>query len=262
MEGGAAQGPMGVGKMIAGWDDAPLTKVRTSGFPKRVTFVYPYYENSDFLEKQLLGWGRFPEGLRQYLSAIVVDDCSPVPAEMVLKNTAAPFPVRLFRIDVDVRWNWLAARNIAMSHAPEGWCAATDMDHVIPQETAEALVWGDHEEDCIYRFSRAEHTGERIHPHPNSWFMTRATFWKFGGYDEALSGYYGTDGEARRRWVKTAPVITLPDRIIRHERQGDSSTTRYQRKEATDRRAQEIVKARGKGWAPRVLSFPFHEVAL
>lgn len=252
--------------VIEGWDDAPIVKVKTAEAtvaPKPVTFVYPYYCNAEFLSCQISGWWRFPERLRQHLSVIIVDDGSPDPgAQFSIRAFKQPFPIRLFRIEVDVRWNWLAARNIAMSHAADGWCVATDMDHVIPLETAAALVWGAHDETCIYRFSRAEHTGQEIRPHPNSWFMTRAMFWKFGGYDETLSGYYGTDGEARRRWVKTAPVLTLKDRLIRHEHQGDSSTTRYQRKEKIDQRAQEIIKARGKDWKPKVLSFPYHEVAL
>lgn len=251
--------------MIAGWDDAPLAKIATSSTPKPVTFILPYYENPLFLAKQLYQWSRYPKELRKHLSAMIVDDGSPDnPAEKVVKAIGGYkiFPIRLFRITVDIRWNWLAARNIAMTYAPDGWCAATDMDHVIPQETAEALVWGSHDERRIYRFSRVEHTGKPIHSHPNSWFMTRAMFWKFGGYDEALSGHYGTDGEARRRWVKTAPVQTLREVLIRHERDGDSSTVRYQRKEPIDRRAQEMIKARGKDWKPKALSFPYHEVPL
>ena len=87
-------------------------------------------------------------------------------------------------------------------------------------------------------------------------------FWKFGGYDEALCGYYGTDSDARRRWVKTAPVVTLREILIRHEYEGDLSTTRYLRGQPVDRRVQQLIKERGKDWTPRVLSCPYHKVAL
>lgn len=244
------------------WEDAPIVKVRTKGVPKPVTFIYPYYENPSFLSRQIGFWNAYPEALRKYLSAIIVDDGSPNhPASDVLKGVT-PFPISLYRIEVDVRWNWLAARNIAMHHAPEGWCVGTDMDHVITQEVAEALVWGDHEPGVIYRFSRSEHTGEWIHPHPNSWFMTRAMFWKFGGYDENFSGFYGSDGDARRRWSKTAPVLTLKDRLIRYEYVEDSSTTHYKRKQPEDAARKRILAARGPKWKPKVLSFPYHQVAL
>lgn len=250
--------------MIAGWDDAPVKAVRTGPTPKPVTMIYPYYCNLNFLFYQMDQWGRFPDSLREQLSLIIVDDGSPTnTAASILKNHKCPIKAKLFRIKVDVPWNWLAARNIAMHHADDGWCLGTDMDHVLVQESAEMLVFGIHDPQCIYRLLRKEHTGQKIHPHPNSWFMTREMFWKFGGYDEALSGHYGTDGDARRRWVATAPVFTLVEYLIRHEHQGDSSTTNYKRKLPSDAAAVDmLIKARGKKWKPKVLSFPYQQVQL
>lgn len=249
--------------MIQGWDNAPLVKLGRFEIPRHVTIVMPYYCNPAFLMTQITKWSFLPQSIRDCLSAVIVDDGSPsiVSAEEILKGFNLPFPIRLFKIEVDVRWNWLAARNLAMYHV-YGWVVATDIDHVIPLETFETLQYGKVDHQFIYRFSRIEHTGEKIHSHPNSWFMTRGMFWKFGGYDEALSGYYGTDGEARRRWVKTAPVYTLPDVLVRFERQGDSSTIRYERKQPIDLKAQAIIKARGKDWKPKVLSFPYHEIVI
>lgn len=249
--------------MIAGWDDAPVAKIRTAFEPKSFTLTVPYYENADFLAKQIENWIAWPSPLRPFVSIIIVDDGSPQkPARDVLCNAALPFPIALYRIGVDVRWNWLAARNIAMHHAPEGWCLGTDMDHVVTSGLAEALVWGQHDPSVIYRFSRREHTGEIIHPHPNSFFMTKEIFWKFGGYDERLSGLYGSDGDARRRWVKTAPVLTLPDSLVRYEKIGDSSTRSYGRKEPKDAAVAEVIAARTKDWKPLVLSFPYREISL
>lgn len=251
--------------MIPGWDDAPLERVYAALEPKAVTFIYPYYCNPGFLKTQVEGWMKFPEKIRKYLSAIIVDDGSPKAlAEHVLVTLPKPFPIRLFYIEVDVPWNWLAARNIAMRHAPDyAWCVGTDIDHVIPLTTVEALVWGAHDPLVIYRFTRVEKTGVTIHPHPNSWFMTKEMFWKFGGYDEALSGNYGSDGDARKRWAKVAPILTLPDKLIRHEHTGDSSTTKYKRKLPEDAKAvQQTISARDRNWKPRVLSYPFHEVTL
>jgi glycosyltransferase involved in cell wall biosynthesis len=193
------------------FDNAPVAVVE-AGPPKAVTFVYPYYENPDFFARQLDLWGSYPEQLRSRLQVIVVDDGSPdTAAEAVVKAHGAPLiaGLRVFRIEVDVRWNWLAARNIGMRHARR-WCVLTDMDHMVPAETLARLVGGDHDPEVIYRFSRKEATGDVIHSHPNSMFMTRDMFWKVGGYDEALSGHYGTDGEWRRRCAATAKILTLP----------------------------------------------------
>lgn len=246
------------------WSDAfPTVQVEQGAEPKPVTFIYPFYMNHGFLGRQLAWWSTYDASLRTHLSAIIVDDGSPRPALDVLRHeTDLPFPIRLFRIEQDVRWNWLAARNIGFHHAPEGWCLVTDIDHVIPQSTATALVYGKHAPSTIYGLSRREGTGETIHPHPNSWFITRAMFWKVGGYDEALSGHYGTDGEWRRRLAATAPMAILSDRLIRHEHVGDSSTTAYLRKQPEDARVKQLIAARGKAWTPKTLSFPYHEEAL
>lgn len=245
-----------------GCDDAPLIEVAIKEEPRAATVVYPYYENPFFFRKQLKHWLSLPPHLAMMLSFIVVDDGSPEhPAEVILREQ--PFPLRLFRIDVDVRWNWLAARNIGFHHAADGWCVVTDMDHIIPSDVFETIIYGDLDVGTIYRFRRREHTGISIHPHPNSWLMTREMYWRVGGYDETMSGYYGTDGDYRRRCVKAAPIRILTDELERHEYQGDSSTTRYKRKQPEDARVKQLIAARPKkGWKPKTLSFPYHEVDL
>jgi hypothetical protein len=240
----------------------PVVTVPQSDTPKQVTLILPFYRNTQFLRTQVSWWSTFPEHLRKHLSAIIVDDGSPEPAADVLRMTVHPFPIRLFRIGVDVRWNWLAARNIGFNAAAEGWCLVTDMDHVVPQTTATAVVYGHHDASTIYGFSRREYNGLSAVPHPNSWLMTRDMFWKVGGYDEALSGHYGTDGDWRRRMAAVAPIHILTDRLIRHEYQQDSSTTAYLRKQPEDAAVKRIVAKRGKGWKPKTLSFPYEEVHL
>lgn len=246
-----------------GCDDAPVVKIPRVKTPKSFTLIMPYYENPVTLAAHVRRWEGWPPELRERIEGIVVDDGSPGhPASRVLQGIWQPFPLRLFRINADVRWNWLAARNLAFDRAGAGWCLVTDIDHAVPVETVAALISGGHDPEVIYRFSRAEHSGHSIPPHPNSWFLTKEMFWRTGGYDEALSGYYGTDGEYRRRAARTAPVRILADRLVREEHVRDSSTVRYLRKQPEDRAVQGIVAARGKNWTPKVLSFPWHEVDL
>jgi len=245
------------------FDTAPIVCVAEAAQPKMVQLVYPYYENPSFLEKQITHWLSFPHDTRTHIRACIVDDGSPVsPAVNVIKKFGTlPFSMRLFRVDVDVRWNWLAARNIGMHHASSGWCMLTDMDHMLGAEEARRLMFGVHDESVIYRFSRREYDGRVIHPHPNSMFMTRSMYWKVGGYDEALSGFYGTDGDWRRRCAATAKVKTLSEALERHEHVGDSSTTKYLRKQKEDAGKKAVVAARRmqRDWKPLVLSFPYHE---
>jgi hypothetical protein len=243
-----------------GFDDSPMRDVPT-GNPKHVTFIYPYYENPKFLKQQLKMWEQYPVNLKEFISVIIIDDGSPRDPARLELPLELPLKTRLFRIDVDVRWNWLAARNIGMHYA-DGWCLMTDMDHVVTSSLAHRLVNGAHDKKTVYRLNRREHTGERIHPHPNTMLLTNGTFWRLGGYDEALSGHYGTDGDWRRRIAAGARVILLPSEITRYEYVGDSSTTYYKRKQPEDAGKKAIIAARGHGWKPKTLSFPYHEVLL
>lgn len=245
-----------------GFDDSPVWAKAKADLPKPITLVYPYYENPIFFRYQLSHWSVLPAYMRDLLRVVVVDDGSPDnPAIEVLREMPLPF-VSLYRIDVDVRWNWIAARNIGMHHAVDGWCVLTDMDHVVPMATIDQLMSRWYDPGMIYRFSRSEHTGQPIHPHPNSMFMTREMFWKIGGYDESLSGYYGTDGDWRRRCAATAPVRLLTQVLMRHEHLGDSSTKRYLRKQPEDAGKRAIIAKRTLGWRPKVLSFPYHKEEL
>lgn len=237
--------------------DIPTAQVAPASAPKPVTMVLPYYDNENFLQTQVDVWRRYPAALSAWLSIILVDDGSPTPCV----KPAGLSQLRLFRIEVDVRWNWLAARNIGAHHAADGWLVLTDMDHVLPVETLESLIHGSHQPTTVYAFARREHTGAVINPHSASFFMTRERFWAIGGYDEALSGHYGTDGDYRRRMAHVAAMAILPDFLERHEYVGDSSTTRYLRKQPQDAAVKRLIAARRPGWRPRVLSFPYHEVA-
>jgi|SRR6185369_3267976 len=238
--------------------DLKTVSVPIGDTPKAVTLVLPYYENPQFFQRQIAEWRNYAADVAPFVSVIVVDDGSPTPAVL---PEAPPVSMRLFRIGVDVRWNWLAARNIGAHHAAPGWLLMTDMDHVVPNDTMRACVYGSHDPAVAYGFGRVEHTGAAIHPHSASFFLTRDTFWRTGGYDETLSGHYGTDGDFRRRLAPVARMQIQDRPLVRHEYQGDSSTVRYLRKQPEDAAVKRLVAQRGRAWAPRVLSFPYQEVA-
>lgn len=225
--------------------------------PKRISLVVPFYENHGFIQRQARHWSSWPVDVRDHVEVLVVDDGSPLPLGGLAVEGVR---LRQFRIDVDIRWNWLAARNIGAHHAGGEWLLLTDMDHMVPTDTMRAAIYGELDPKVVYAFRRQEHTGALVNPHSASFLMTKALFWQIGGYDEALSGHYGTDGEYRRRLAKHAAIEILPFPLVRHEYVGDSSTVRYQRKQPEDAAVGRIVAARGKGWTPKTLSFPYHEV--
>lgn len=237
--------------------DLPVVEVKPSTAAKRLTLVYPYYENPTFFQRQVAHWRSF-WGVSASVSIIVVDDGSPEPLQHPGKM---PMPLKVFRIEQDVRWNWLAARNIGAHHAEDGWLLLTDIDHLVPEQTLISALMGAHDPSVVYAFSRKEYTGEIATPHSASFLMTREMFWRIGGYDETFSGSYGTDGLFRRRVAATATMAVLSDPLIRYEYVDDSSTVRYKRKQPEDARVRQIAAALPKNHKPKVLSFPYHEVA-
>lgn len=238
--------------------------------PKPITLVLPYYINVRMLLRQIETWSSYPQDLKDRLHVIVVDDCSPTdPASMVFAEAKSVgiADARLYRLSKDIRWNWLACRNLGAKEMETDWGLFTDIDHLVPEETLRNLVYGWHDKKMTHRFSRKNLDGSEYKPHPNSWFLTRARYFAIGGYDERFSGYYGTDYDFRdRAQAHSKAVIILDDALIRVDREdiADASTTTYERKTAEDRRmVQEIrVKRAAQAyWEPLHFQVPWERVA-
>lgn len=237
---------------------------------QKLTLIFPYYDNPGMLLQQLQNLRSWPEELRAHWSLIVVDDCSPSsPAAPVFEEWSAkykrPLPTSLYRIKVDVRWNWIACRNLAVHQCATEFFLMTDIDHLVPAETAEALSTTYHNPVTAFRFSRVSAPDMSPYkPHPNSWFMSKTLFDKVGGYDERFSGGYGTDKEFWNRVeLHSRRVVMLDEHLIRVGREvvPDASTTRYERKTREDAERKAKVKAAiALDPVPKRLTFPWEQV--
>lgn len=231
-----------------------------------ISLILPYYMNAGMLERQFESIRSLDRDVLDSLEVLVIDDGSPErPAFFPAPDLGCPF--RLFRIEVDVRWNWIAARNIGAYHAWHEWLLLTDIDHVVPEETFLSLAARALDTKAVHKFSRRDAPDLTPYkPHPNSWLMTRKTFLeRVKGYDERFSGYYGTDGEFRDRCVSGTgrPIVELDEYIVRYPREviADASTTTYKRKQPEDREAVPRIRREiAKSPEPHRLTFPYHEV--
>lgn len=236
------------------------------------TLVMAYYENPLMLLAQMKRWYELPQDIRANLHVIVVDDGSPAhPAAeecvgVYQLRTANLASFQLWRMGVDVRWNQDACRNVGVRQAKTPWVLLTDMDHVVPASTWYRLMTGKLKKSRVYRFGRVSMPDlSPYKPHPNSWALTRALYWQIGGYDEALAGNYGTDGDFLVRTRREADLVELPEVLIRYPREviPDASTTTLERKRQVDKEnINRICRARADdpSWKPLHFSFPCERV--
>jgi hypothetical protein len=181
-----------------------------------ITITMPYYDQPKMLEAQIENWKRYPSWGWGHLKLIVVDDGSPNhPAEKVFKiNSHPPFPVEVYRIQEDIPWNHGGARNLAFHQADPGWCVLTDMDHMLPLESICSLLTMLLLPDFVYVPARYRKLSlverEKIHGHSDSFILTRDKFWKIGGFDEHLAGYWnGVSGPFRKALKRCSGTIEL-----------------------------------------------------
>lgn len=236
------------------------------------TLVIPYYDNPDMFREQQRIWRSLSPDLREALHVIVVDDGSPRwPANDAIdpatRKSLKSF--RVFRANVDIRWNWIFCRNLGVEHATTEWVLMTDIDHVIPQATWRRLMRGKLDPLCAYRLSRVKAPEMTPHnPHPNTWVMTKHMFInRIGGYDERFSGVYGSDGQFHKRvdaWARAVHILTEHAVLYDETIIADACTTTYERKTDQDRERRAAIKAEiasfATGYSPKRLTFPWDQV--
>ncbi len=249
---------------------------------RELTLVMPHFCNLGQLAEHQRVWMAYPSAVRSLLHVVVVDDCSPKGQRPTSRKIGAAVSglasFRIYRLLEKKRWNWLACRNLGMLKATTDWALMTDMDHVLPLETLVRILSGQLDARNVYRFSRVDAPHRWPYAlsdcapykfHPDTYLMTTDTFEKSGGYDETLSGLYGTSGEFRDRVLMVANAhVRLEDVMVRYPREiiPDASTppSVYTRKgdpendqELIRRRA---VRALNPNWRPVRGLIPYEEV--
>lgn len=239
-----------------------------------LTLVIPTYLNSGMLALQYRTWAAWPHAVKDRVEIVLVDDGSPEPAVDVARPEGLP-KVSIYRVLEDRPWHQHGARNLGARQAAGPWLLLTDMDHVLSAAAAEKLLARLDRLDAktIYTLDRIEaDTGlptmqnGRQKPHPNSFVVTKLTYWDIGGYDEDFCGIYGTDALFRKRAFARAKPGHLDVPLTRYWRGlvPDASTTTLPRKEGRDPEARARIlreKAeRGEADVIKTLQFPWERV--
>lgn len=236
---------------------------------KALSICIPFYRNPGMLEIQYQTWAGYPKELKKRVEVVLCDDGSPEPAESVPRPEGMP-ELRIYRMDKDRPWNHHAARNVTAYQAAMPWLLITDMDHVLPADGLE-MLFTIRDKNKIYKFLRqdAPHRKPKLqnghpHPHPNSFAITRDLYIKIGGYDERLSGVYGTDSLFRHcsqkvagAWVQTeVPLVRYSREVV-----PDASTYTLDRDAYRNpQKKKNISTALQEGQKPHVLTQEYQRV--
>jgi hypothetical protein len=236
------------------------------------------------LEKQLETWASYSPAARKVLRLIIVDDCSPEPAESIVSvwNAQGRLPIELYRVLEDIPWNRAMARNLGSHVALTPYLLHLDTDHILPPESAEALVrWIDKvDSQRWYKFRRfrvgkADDTRNKdliprgvefgeIKPHVDSYLCSKALYWQVGGYDEDYAGCLGGGG-AFLRQLKVAGAETMapPDiclHVYTRDKVPDSSISTLDRNTEEYGRRRRVKERAGNVKAKKPLRCPWERV--
>lgn len=166
-----------------------------------VTHFYCNQSNVDSVFNLLKQYEKLPYDIKTAVEFVIVDDCSPIEYDIGTFD----LNITWLRINEDIRWNQAGARNLGVTYAKSDKIFITDLDHELPEDTFRFLI--NHRNPGrnfykIYRESRQDGTlargkrynvGERYYGHPNTFFMSRARFMRFFGFDEDFAGNYGAE---------------------------------------------------------------------
>lgn len=234
---------------------------------KHITVIIPYYNQPQMLKVQQQSWALWPDELAQKTDIILVDDGSqrdPATENLLKENgqiVCGRSWLRVYRVLEDVRWNWIACRNIGAHEASAGWLMMTDIDHIITPELLARLHSITVDPNCFYIPSRVDGPNRTPNPkpHPNSYFMHRSLFWAVGGYDENYSGHYGTDGIWKRRCLEHGKRVMLDIPLVQYlpEHVHDCRVS-LDRK--SDEQRQAVLNISAQKLEIKTLSFPYERV--
>ncbi|BEM54859.1 hypothetical protein SME20J_35460 [Serratia marcescens] len=158
----------------------------------KLTYITHFYfnqNNIDSLTSLLSKYNNLPRRLREQVEFVIVDDGSPIEYDVPQTD----LNLTLLRIHDDIRWNQGGARNLGVVYAKSDKIVMTDLDHEIPEHTLWYMVNHKNPGRVFYKLKRKNDNSGMYKAHSNIFFMSRARFLRFYGYDEEYSGCHGAE---------------------------------------------------------------------
>lgn len=162
----------------------------------RLSYITNYYLNqksADSITDLLTVYLQYDPELLSQIQFVIVDDGSPIQVQI------PDFDLNIIwlRITEDIMWNLAGARNLGVLYAKSDKILMTDSDIEYPEHTLRKMAEMRNPGRHFYRIRRRnfvdEKTGKVGRPGANNFFMSRARFMRFYGYEEEFNGGYGSE---------------------------------------------------------------------
>lgn len=184
-----------------------------------ITHFYCDQESIDSVVSLLKEYESYPDELLDRVEFVIVDDCSPIEYDIPDLNINFTW----LRITTDIKWNQGGARNLGVTYAKSDKILMSDLDHAFPAATLTALANIAKPGRCFYKLRRKRPDGTYYKGHANLFFMSRARFLRFYGYDEEYCGHYGAEDYRFVKYQKYqgSQQRYMPESIWCYERELD-----------------------------------------
>lgn len=248
-----------------------------------ISVIVPYYRQPAMLRRHLETWADYSIFAEATMKLIIVDDCSKESAYDVVQQFGHfRFKLELYRVTVDIPWNRSMARNLGSKAATTPWLLHMDTDHIMPPESADALVshLKKFRPDEWYKFRRfrvgkADFTRNKdaiardvqfgeIKPHVDSFLCTRSLYWQVGGYDPDYAGCLGGGGAFLRQLKAAGRESMAPPNIHLHvytsDKIKDSSINTLDRNTEEYGRRRRIKERAGNTKVTEPIRYPWERI--
>tara|TARA_R110000772_G_C13310120_1_gene439923 strand:+ start:4431 stop:5186 length:756 start_codon:yes stop_codon:yes gene_type:complete len=183
---------------------------------KPLTLVMAIYGQPMILAKQVETIIAYDDVVLDKLHVIIVDDHGEPAVGVDVAEQLAPFvaSVRVFRVDDDIPWNQMGARNLGMTKA-DGWCCMIDPDMIFDSPTLHRLMQATSaiQRGRIIKFGlKHVNSGKVDMTSPNTFAIHADDFRICGGYDEDFAGNKGwSDVQLQEVYRQHFKVQERPD---------------------------------------------------
>ena len=174
------------------------------------------YGQPKILAKQIAAITSYDDAVLDNLHIIIVDDHGDpaVGVDVAIELELFVASVRIFRVDDDIPWNQMGARNLGMHHA-DGWCVMVDPDMIFDSPTLHRLMQAASkiQRGRIIKYGlRHANSGKIDTTSPNTFVIHADDFRICGGYDEDFAGNKGwSDVQLQEVYRQHFKVQERPD---------------------------------------------------